>query len=41
MRPATTVISPSNVLEAITCDVKSGNAFEAGGQQRAARSNRR
>jgi iron complex transport system substrate-binding protein len=30
MRPGTTVISPSNVLEAITCDVKPGNAFEGG-----------
>jgi hypothetical protein len=30
MRPGTTVISPSNVLEAITCEVKPGNAFEGG-----------
>jgi hypothetical protein len=30
MRPGTTVISPSNVVEAITCEVKPGNAFEGG-----------
>jgi hypothetical protein len=29
MHPGTTVISPSNVLEAITCDVKPGNALKA------------